>query len=67
MAFTFSQRSLDNLKGVHPDLVRVVKAALPISPVDFGIIEGIRTLERQKELYAEGKSRSALGGESGKK
>lgn len=51
MGFTFSQRSLDNLKGVHPDLVRVAHAALAITPVDFGIIEGLRSLERQTELF----------------
>lgn len=56
--FSFSQRSLDNLKGVHPALVRVVTAAIKISPVDFGIIEGRRTLERQKELFATGKSQT---------
>ncbi len=58
MAFTFSQRSLDNLKGVHPDLIKVVRAALAISSIDFGIIDGLRTLERQKELFAAGKSQT---------
>lgn len=51
MGYSFSQRSLTNLAGVHHDLVRVVHAALAISPIDFGIIEGVRTLERQKELF----------------
>lgn len=55
---TFSPRSLANLAGVHPDLVRVVHAALAISPIDFGIIEGVRTLERQRELFAAGKSQT---------
>jgi peptidoglycan L-alanyl-D-glutamate endopeptidase CwlK len=58
MTFTFSQRSLDNLAGVHPDLVEVMTEALKISPIDFGIIEGLRTLERQKELFAAGKSQT---------
>lgn len=58
MAFAFSKRSLDSLHGVHPDLVRVATAALAITPVDFGIIEGVRTLERQKELFAAGKSQT---------
>lgn len=56
MTFAFSKRSLDNLHGVHPDLIRVVHAALAITPIDFGVTEGLRTLERQKVLYAEGKS-----------
>lgn len=58
MTFSFSKRSLDNLRGIHPDLVRVVSAAIKVTPVDFGIIEGVRTLERQKELFAAGKSRT---------
>ncbi|MDX8001271.1 M15 family metallopeptidase, partial [Xenorhabdus sp. Reich] len=48
----------NNLKGVHPDLVAVVRRALALSPVDFTVIEGLRTLERQKQLVAEKKSRT---------
>ena len=58
MSFRFSQRSETRLQGVHPDLVRVVRRALALSPVDFGISEGLRTLERQKQLVAEGKSQT---------
>lgn len=54
--FKFSQRSLKNLDGVHPDLVRVAKRALELSEVDFGVIEGLRTPERQRELKAKGAS-----------
>lgn len=56
--FRFSKRSLDNLVGVEPSLVKVVRKALEGSPLDFGISEGVRTLERQKELVAAGKSRT---------
>lgn len=56
--FKFSQRSENNLRGVHPDLVKVVRLALEFSPVDFGITEGLRTVERQKQLVAEGKSQT---------
>ncbi|EGO4235752.1 M15 family metallopeptidase [Escherichia coli] len=56
--FKFSQRSEINLRGVHPDLVKVVRLALELSPVDFGITEGLRTVERQKQLVAEGKSQT---------
>jgi peptidoglycan LD-endopeptidase CwlK len=58
MTFQFSERSLQRLEGVHPDLVRVVKAALVLSKVDFVVVEGLRSLERQKELFAGGKSRT---------
>ncbi|WP_433947434.1 M15 family metallopeptidase [Brevundimonas diminuta] len=58
MAFRLSSRSLARLDGVHPDLIRVVKRAIQITPVDFGITEGLRTKERQKELVAKGASRT---------
>lgn len=51
--FKFSKRSESNLKGVHPDLVKVVRLALQLSAVDFTVIEGVRTLQRQKELFAK--------------
>lgn len=56
--FRFSIRSEGNLKGVNADLVKVVRRALELSTVDFGVIEGIRTVERQKELVATGKSQT---------
>jgi peptidoglycan L-alanyl-D-glutamate endopeptidase CwlK len=56
--FTFSARSLERLKGVHPDLVRVVHGALAISKIDFMVVEGLRSLERQKELFAAARSRT---------
>ncbi|EPF0313780.1 M15 family metallopeptidase [Enterobacter chuandaensis] len=56
--FKFSQRSEKNLQGVKPQLVAVVRRALELSSVDFGITEGLRTQERQKQLYAEGKSQT---------
>jgi peptidoglycan LD-endopeptidase CwlK len=58
MAYRFSARSLKNLQGVHPDLVRVMHAALEIAPVDFMVIEGLRTIERQKQLVAKGASQT---------
>lgn len=56
--FKLSNRSLANLKDVHPDLVRVVKKALDISEVDFVVIEGLRTKERQLELVTAGASQT---------
>lgn len=56
--FRFSQRSENNLKGVHPDLVKLVRATLAESPVDFGITEGLRTAERQRQLLAEKKTQT---------
>ena len=49
--FKLSTRSLSNLEGVDPRLVEVVQEAITLTRVDFGVIEGLRTVERQKELY----------------
>jgi len=54
----YSNRSLQNLKGIHPDLRRVIDRALQESPLDFIVIEGLRTKERQKELVASGASQT---------
>lgn len=58
MSRKFSQRSLDSLKGVHPDLVRVIANALQSSPLDFTVIEGLRSAARQKQLVAQGASKT---------
>lgn len=55
--FTFSERSLNNLKGVHPKLVAVVKRALVLSPIDFTVLEGVRSQARQDELWAQGRTK----------
>lgn len=58
MTRKFSQRSLKNLQGIHPDLRRVMDRALRESPLDFVVIEGLRTKERQKQLVASGASKT---------
>lgn len=58
MAFNLSLRSRMRLRGVHPDLVRVVERALNITEVDFTVTEGLRTAARQKELVAAGASQT---------
>jgi peptidoglycan L-alanyl-D-glutamate endopeptidase CwlK len=55
--FTFSERSLNNLKGVHPKLVAVVHRALELSTIDFTVLEGVRSQERQNELWAQGRTK----------
>ena len=56
--FVFSKRSLKNLEGVHHDLVEVAHMALSMSPIDFVIIDGVRTIEEQRILVAKGKSKT---------
>lgn len=56
MGFKLGKRSLSNLEGVHPDLVKVVKRAIELTEVDFTVIEGLRTKERQAQLLKEKKT-----------
>ena len=56
MTYKLSLRSRQRLSGVHPDLVAVVKRAIEITEQDFSVIEGIRHIERQRQLVAKGKS-----------
>jgi peptidoglycan L-alanyl-D-glutamate endopeptidase CwlK len=58
MSFVLGSRSRARLKGVHPDLVRVVELALTYSPHDFTITEGLRSVARQKALLEAGASRT---------
>lgn len=58
MSITLGPRSLSRLQDVHPDLVRVVKRAAAMSDLDFTVLEGRRTLARQKLLKANGASKT---------
>lgn len=58
MTYQLSDRSLERLKGVDADLVKVVKRAIELTRVDFGVVEGIRTVERQTELVNSGASKT---------
>ena len=54
MTIALGSRSIKRLANVHHDLVRVVRAAAMQSNLDFCVLEGLRTLDRQKELLAQG-------------
>ena len=56
MPYKLGTRSKQKLSGVHPELIAVVTKAISISTVDFTILEGIRCVSRQRELYKAGKS-----------
>ena len=58
MSFQLSSRSLSKLEGVNENLVEVVKDAIHLTKVDFGVTYGLRTLEEQKRLVAEGRSQT---------
>lgn len=55
---SLNERSLKNLEGVHPDLVKVVHFAAKLSTIPFIVTEGLRTLERQKSLVKQGFSKT---------
>jgi len=56
--FKLGARSLERLKGVHPDLVRVVKRALELTEYDFSVIEGVRSIETQRAYVEKGVSKT---------
>lgn len=58
MAYKLSKRSLARLEGVDERMIRVVKTAITFSTVDFGVIQGLRTIEEQRELVAKGASQT---------
>ena len=51
-------RSIKRLEGVHHDLVEVVELAFDLSPNEFIVTEGLRSVERQKQLVAAGASQT---------
>ena len=53
-----SERSHQRLQGVHPDLQRIVLLAAALTDTDFIITEGLRTVERQRQLVAKGASQT---------
>ena len=56
--YELSKRSLERLEGVDARLVSVVKRAIQVTRVDFGVIQGLRTPEEQKKMYSRGVSRT---------
>lgn len=58
MSITLGPRSISRLQDVHPDLVRVVKRAAAMSDLDFTVLEGRRSLDRQKALVKNGASKT---------
>ena len=54
--FKFGAKSLEILNGLHPLLKMVLEEAIETAPFDFGLHEGQRSIERQKELFDKGKS-----------
>jgi len=54
----WDDRSKRNLQGVHSDLIRVMDLARSRSPIRFTVIEGLRSVDRQRQLVAQGASKT---------
>ena len=58
MAYKLSTRSQERLMGIEPELKEVVYEAIKVTKIDFGVIEGLRTEEKQKHLVESGASQT---------
>lgn len=58
MTYKLSQKSLERLNGVHPSLIFLVNAAIDTQIMDFSVNEGVRSIDRQKELVSKGASKT---------
>lgn len=56
--FVLSARSESRLEGVHLDLAGVIRRAIELTQVDFMVVEGLRSEEKQESLVASGASRT---------
>jgi len=56
--FRLSVRSRTELKGVHPDLVRVVERAIRLTEQDFTVFDGLRTEGEQRQMVRSGASQT---------
>lgn len=58
MARPLTARSIKCLSGIDTRLAAVVRRAVELSTVDFQVTEGLRSLSRQKQLVAQGASKT---------
>ena len=58
MTRTLTDRDRRRLVGVHPDLVRVLERAARDGSIPWRVTEGVRSMDRQAELVAAGKSQT---------
>lgn len=55
--YKFGSKSKARLATCHADLIAIMELAISRSHVDFGISEGHRSVERQQELFEQGRSK----------
>ena len=52
--FALSPRSIERMAGIHPDLFRSCNA-IQVTEVDFGVTQGLRTIEKAAAVCRRGK------------
>lgn len=60
MPFSFGANSNLQLGTVDPKLAGVCRRAITICKIDFSVLEGRRSVSRQHELYAQGRTAAQL-------
>lgn len=58
MGYSLGEKSREHLKGVHPNLVKVVERAIELTEQDFIVFEGLRTLATQQAYLKRGVTRT---------
>lgn len=58
MSYSLGPKSRQNLAGVHPNLVKVVERAIQLTPQDFTVQEGLRTVATQRLYVQRGVSKT---------
>ena len=55
--YQLGKKSKAELSSCHTDLQKIVHTAIRLTDVDFAIVEGHRSIERQQLLYDAGRSK----------
>ena len=58
MRYKLGRTSRRKMVGLHPIIAFAVEEAIKISDIDFGVLDGVRSMKRQKYLVAKGRSKT---------
>ena len=56
MGHKLGRTSKKRLNTCHTDLIKIITMAISVSKIDFGVAEGNRSVEKQQEYYAIGRT-----------
>lgn len=56
--YQFSQKSLTKIDQLSPNLALIVRDAMDLQIMDFTVLCGLRSLEEQKKLFKQGRTRT---------